>query len=79
VDADARQRDARKADSTGPGPAPRRRVVFRYFDSTWGSWHTLFQEAADFASQIGPERLISISHSEDDNDGVVAVWYWEDV
>jgi len=53
-------------------------VAFRYFDSRWQSWTEVFQEAADFATRIGPERLISISHSEDDNDGVVAVWYWED-
>ena len=41
------------------------------------SWDTLFDEASNFATSIGKERLISISHSEDNNDGVVVVWYWD--
>jgi hypothetical protein len=41
------------------------------------TWNQLFQEAADFATSIGRDRLIGISHSEDHNDGVVTVWYWE--
>ena len=27
---------------------------------------------------VGRERLITISHSEDKEDGVVTVWYWGD-
>jgi hypothetical protein len=46
--------------------------------SSFKSWDSLFAEAATFAASIGPERLISISHSEDQNKGVVAVWYWSD-
>jgi hypothetical protein len=33
----------------------------------------LFRESADFATEIGPDRVLSISHS---SDGVVTVWYW---
>jgi hypothetical protein len=51
-------------------------VTFKMFRGTLVSWNDLFQEAADFASEIGPNHLIGISHSEDGNDGVVAVWYW---
>ena len=51
---------------------------FKIFRGVMESWDALFTEAADFASRIGRERLISISHSEDRNDGVVAVWYWSD-
>jgi hypothetical protein len=40
------------------------------------SWEALFEEASEFATEIGPDRLISISHSEDKSDGVVTVWYW---
>ncbi|MCP4900664.1 MAG: hypothetical protein GY906_27185 [bacterium] len=54
------------------------KVTYRMFRSTLKSWDELFDEAAEFASSLGPGRLISISHSEDGNDGVVAVWYWED-
>ena len=53
-----------------------RRVSFRIFRSHWQSWEELFDQAADFASTLGPGRLISISHSEDDNEGVVTVWFW---
>ncbi len=52
-------------------------VRFRVFRGTFTSWEALFQEAADFATSLGPERLITISQSEDRSDGVVTVWYWE--
>jgi hypothetical protein len=51
-------------------------VRFEIFRSGMSSWESLFTEAADFASQIGPEDLINISHSEDSNEGIVTVWYW---
>ena len=38
------------------------------------SWDSLFSEAAAFATEIGPSRLISVSHSEDATKGVVTVW-----
>jgi predicted Zn-ribbon and HTH transcriptional regulator len=40
------------------------------------SWQALFQDAADFATEIGRERLISISHSSDHSEGIVTVWFW---
>ena len=54
------------------------RATYRVFRSSMSSWETLFDEASDFASGIGKDRVISISHSEDHNDGVVVVWYWRD-
>ena len=36
----------------------------------------LFKRAAEFATRMGRDRLIGISHSEDNSDGVVTVWYW---
>lgn len=54
-----------------------RKVGFRWFQSLLSSWDTLFQQAADFAAEIGRDRVISISHSEDSRRGVVTVWYWE--
>jgi hypothetical protein len=45
---------------------------------TLASWPELFQKAASFATKVGRENLISISHSEDKEDGVIAVWYWGD-
>lgn len=56
------------------------KVEFRVFQSSVSSWQTLFQEAADFASTLGPQRLICMSHSESREGmhapGVVTVWYW---
>ena len=53
-------------------------VKFEMFRGTIATWDQLFAEAAEFATRLGRERLISISHSEDQQDGVVAVWYWTD-
>jgi hypothetical protein len=55
-------------------------VAFRSFESNVGSWDSLFAKAASFATEVGPERLIGISHSEGHgNNGVVTVWYWKQV
>lgn len=47
------------------------------FISSFRSWESLFGDAAAFATKLGRDRLICISHSEDQNQGVVAVWYWD--
>jgi hypothetical protein len=52
-------------------------VHFRIFKSWTKSWDDLCAEASAFASQIGRERLINLSVSEDQNEGVIIVWYWE--
>lgn len=54
------------------------KVKFEKFRGTIASWETLFQEASDFAAQVGKERLINISHSDSHGDGVVTVWYWSE-
>ena len=51
-------------------------VRFKMFRGTMATWEQLFTEAAEFATRVGRERLITISHSEDQQDGVVAVWFW---
>lgn len=56
--------------------SPSSSVEFKIFRGNLASWEELFSEAADYATQIGPMNLIGISHSEDDNEGVVTVWYW---
>jgi hypothetical protein len=55
---------------------PKPRLTYRVFRGTWASWEELFNQASEFANQLGPEKVVSISHSEDKDDGVVAVWYW---
>ena len=57
-----------------------RRPVAKYeiFRGTFATWPALLDQAAEFATQLGRDRLITISHSEDKDDGVIAVWYWDD-
>lgn len=56
------------------------RLRFKIFSSMVLSWETLMQEASDFASSIGQERVVSISHSAERGEfmstGTVVVWYW---
>jgi hypothetical protein len=54
------------------------KAEYRIFRGTLATWDALFKQAADFATRLGPERVISISHSADHSDGVVTVWYWAD-
>jgi len=55
-----------------------KRVVYKVFQSATESWESLFDQAAEFASSLGPEQLISISHSENIRSmGAVSVWYWQ--
>ena len=63
-------------DKAASSKAGRDRVKCQYFRGTWSSWQDLFRQAGDFASEIGLHRLISISHSDDQSNGVVTVWYW---
>jgi hypothetical protein len=51
-------------------------VKFEIFRSIINSWENLFEQAANFASSLGREKFINISHSCDSNDAVVTVWYW---
>src|SRR5262245_18967258 len=55
---------------------PLMQVHFQIFRSTTKPWEQLFGDAAKFATTIGLERLICISHSHESSIGVVTVWYW---
>lgn len=54
------------------------RVTFKAFDSKMASREKLFKAAAEFASQIPKERMITLSHSEDRDNIVITIWYWTD-
>ena len=55
------------------------RLEFRVFESSWDSWESLFQQAAEFANRVGRENVLNISHSCDrNNNGTVTVWYWRE-
>jgi hypothetical protein len=59
-------------------------AAFKHFESTTKSWDSIFADAAAFATEIGKERLIGISHSHGGGTeflgaggtGVVTVWFW---
>jgi hypothetical protein len=50
-----------------------KQVAFRTFYPALFSAKRHFEEAARFASAMGPERLISISEGR----GSTTVWYWQ--
>jgi hypothetical protein len=52
-------------------------VKCQIFRSSLKPWDSLCEEAATFATGVGREHLINISVSEDHDDGVIVVWYWE--
>jgi hypothetical protein len=52
------------------------RVQFEVFKSSTKSWKVLAEEASQYASNIGRERLINITVSADGGQGVIMVWYW---
>ena len=54
------------------------KAMFKFFRSGHEPWETLFQKAADFMTKVGPEYVIGVSHSHEQNVGVVTVWYWLD-
>ena len=54
-------------------------MKFVQFRSATKPWSVLFSEAAAFAGQVGPQRLVSVSHSSDRNTGVVTVWFRPEV
>ena len=53
-------------------------VRFKTFRGLFTTWQRLFKKAAEFASEVGPARVINISHSENYGEGVVTVWYWSE-
>ncbi len=56
-------------------------MKYEFFRGTLASWDKLFEDAAAFATRLGWDRVVNISHSCDQRDGLVTVWYWsgEDV
>ena len=57
----------------------------RIFESRTKPWEDLCDEATAFATQIGPEKVISISVAASGGTdlvghgghGLIVVWYWE--
>lgn len=72
-----RSRPARSG--TPAPPVPQWHMCYQVFrGGAFTTWERVFAQAAEFSTLLGPERVISISHSEDQNQAVVTVWYWSD-
>lgn len=55
------------------------RAQFKVFRSQWETWEAACERVSEFASEVGPARLISITHSEANRlGGTLIVWYWDD-
>jgi hypothetical protein len=54
------------------------RITFKSFDSKLASREKLFKAAVDFANKVDPQKLITITHSEDRDNIVITIWYWTD-
>ncbi len=53
-------------------------VKYKLFQGMVKEWETLVDQAAEFASLLDPEKLISISQGTSSLDvSVITVWYWE--
>jgi hypothetical protein len=51
-------------------------VTFKVFRAAGETpWDKIFTAAAEFASTVGAERIVNISHSSDNGSGTVVVWY----
>lgn len=67
------------APLSNPAGAPATgELAYRIFTSSWSSWSELFGQAAAFGTSLGPERVVDVSHSSDQNEGTIAVWYRAD-
>ena len=51
-------------------------LQFEVFRARLSTWNSLFEDASTFATGIGKERLVTITTSADQGEGIVVVWYW---
>jgi hypothetical protein len=49
----------------------------KLFKSSYDSWETMARQVAEFLTTLGPGKVIGVSHSQESQHGVIAVWYWE--
>jgi hypothetical protein len=62
----------------GEAPACSDSLSFRVFRaSNWTSWESMAKDVARFAAEVGRERVLSITQSEDAGGAVLIVWHWD--
>jgi hypothetical protein len=50
---------------------------FKLFKSSFDSWETMAAQVSEFLTSLGPGKVIGVSHNQESQFGVIAVWYWE--
>ena len=50
---------------------------FKIFRSQWDSWEEMCTQVTEFLNEIGPDKVIGVSQSQESTLGVLTVWYWE--
>ena len=58
----------------------------KVFESSMKSWETMCSEVSEFATSVGPERLVNVSMASNGGAnwssvgsvGTIVVWYWEE-
>ena len=51
---------------------------YQKFQGTLIGWQQLFEQAAAFATGLGPARVRAISHSASEGRGIVTVWFHDE-
>ena len=49
-------------------------LKWKRFTGDFSTWPKLMDDAARFATELGPERVLSVSQS----DSFLTVWYWSE-
>ena len=57
--------------------APSRKVSHKIIRGVFKTWDELADIASEFMSTIPKDKIISVSHSEDKDDGVIIIFYEE--
>jgi hypothetical protein len=52
-------------------------ACYKLFKSYSDPWEKMAEQVAEFLTTLGPGRVIGVSHSHENNLGVIAVWYWD--
>jgi hypothetical protein len=57
----------------------------KVFESSMKSWEAMCSEVSEFATEVGPDRLVNVSMASSGGGewsgvgafGTIVVWYWE--
>jgi len=53
------------------------RASYKVFKSSFDSWEKMAHQVTEFLTTLGPGKVIGVSHSQENQHGVMIVWYWD--